>query len=85
MLKFNCNVQNRKDLVKRLADLTNMESRYMGAPNFAYKIGPYTVECDGTLAVDEADADMKVLSTFGRRRNRRSAPRSPEPPADTAP
>ena len=64
MLKFMDNLSNRKALVKRVENMSGQKSRYMGAPSFAYKVGSYTVARDGTLTVEEADADMEMINAF---------------------
>ena len=64
MLSFDCIAQNRKELVSRLKELSDLASRYAGAPSFAYVVGPYTVARDGTLSVEETDADMAILEVL---------------------
>ena len=64
MLKFECSAQNRKELVTSLKELTGLNSRYAGAPSFVYVVGPYTVARDGTLSIEETEADRAVLSSL---------------------
>lgn len=64
MLTFECSAQNRKELVTSLKELTGLNSRYAGAPSFAYVVGPYTVARDGTLSIEETEADRAVLSSL---------------------
>ena len=49
--RFTKNIENRKDLVKKISSITGIASRYTGMPRAAYEIGAFTVEKDGTLAV----------------------------------
>ena len=49
--RFAKNIENRKDLVKKISSITGIASRYTGMPKAAYEIGAFTVEKDGTLAV----------------------------------
>ena len=44
-----------KKLVKLISSHLGVESRYLGAPSFAYSIGNYTVNKDGSLSWDEDD------------------------------
>lgn len=51
----------RKKLVAAISEITGTESKYLGMPSMAYKIGDYTVEKDGTLcwpALNFADPDF---------------------------
>lgn len=53
----------RKDLVKKIEELTGEKAKYMGVPSCAYKIGDYEVAKDGTLSwPDLNDADLELLS-----------------------
>ena len=49
--RFAKNVENRKELVKKISSITGITSRYTGMPRMAYEIGNFLVEKDGTLAV----------------------------------
>ena len=49
--RFAKNIENRKDLVKKISSITGIASRYTGMPKASYEIGNFTVEKDGTLAV----------------------------------
>lgn len=57
------NVENRKDLVKRLEALTGLKARYTFMPRCAYEIGAFTVEKDGTLTVQDG-ADLSILAAL---------------------
>ena len=64
--KFNAVKERRKELVAAIADITGCKSRYCGAPGFAFAVGGYTVDRDGTLICDEqtdgqTDADTRNL------------------------
>ena len=52
---FNVSGDTRKKLVKLISSHLGVESRYLGAPSFAYSIGHYTVNKDGSLSWDEDD------------------------------
>lgn len=63
MKKFEKNIDDRKLLVARLSELTGLNSRYTFVPRCAYEIGPFTVEKDGRLTVEEG-ADENILQTL---------------------
>lgn len=52
---FNASGEAKKRLVKLISSHLGVESRYLGAPSFAYSIGNYTVNKDGSLSWDEND------------------------------
>ena len=53
--RFTKNINNRKDLVKKISSITGIASRYTGMPSMAYQIGNFTIEKDGTLVVTMYD------------------------------
>ena len=56
---YNVTGAARKDLVKKIEELTGEKAKYLGVPSCAYKIGDYEVSKDGTLSwPDLNDADM---------------------------
>ena len=63
MKKFEKNINNRKELVARISQLTGLDARYTFVPRCAYEIGAFTVEKDGTLTVEEG-ADENVLQAL---------------------
>ena len=63
MKKFEKNIENRKELVARISQLTGQDARYTFVPRCAYEIGAFTVEKDGSLTVEEG-ADEIVLQTL---------------------
>lgn len=52
---FNVSGDTKKKLVKLISSHLGLESKYLGAPSFAYSIGNYTVNKDGSLSWDEDD------------------------------
>ena len=52
---FNVSGESKKRLVKLISSHLGVESRYLGAPSFAYSIGAYTVNKDGSLSWEEDD------------------------------
>lgn len=64
MMKFEKNIEERKELVKRLGELTGISPYYTKVPRCAYEIGDYTVERDGSLTVEEDAADLGILAAL---------------------
>ena len=64
MLKFNRNTEERKTIATRLGELTGLQPFYTRAPRYAYEIGPYTVDRNGDLFVDEEQADADILTAL---------------------
>ena len=52
-MKITTTASNRKDIVKAIEEMTGENSKYMRSPTFAYQIGNFTVERDGTVEVKE--------------------------------
>ena len=63
MRKFEKNIEDRKQLVNRLKELTGQSSRYTFVPRCAYVVGSFTVEKDGSLTMEDG-ADEQVLNTL---------------------
>ena len=62
--KYNLSVtvRDRKELVRRLEELTGLTANYTYVPRCAYEIGAFTVERDCSLTVGEdADENIKHL------------------------
>lgn len=64
MMRFELNITDRKELVKRLGELTGTAPHYTRMPRCAYEIGDYTVERDGSLTVEEDAADLGILAAL---------------------
>ena len=63
MNKYAVTAPSRKDLVRRIAALTGLVPVYTHVPRCAYVIGPYAVEKDGVMNVEEG-ADISVIDTL---------------------
>ena len=59
-IRFNVPGQKRKDLVKEISTWLGCESKYLGAPSMAYKVGFATIGKDGTFTV-ETTADEETV------------------------
>ena len=62
-MNYALNIDNRKDLVKKIEALTGLKSRYTMMPRCAYEIGAFTVEKDGSLTAAD-DADKNVIDAL---------------------
>ena len=52
---FNISGESKKRLVKLISSHLGLESKYLGVPSCAYRIGGYTVNKDGSLSWEEDD------------------------------
>ena len=52
---FNVSGESKKRLVKLISSHLGLQSKYLGVPSCAYRIGGYTVNKDGSLSWDEDD------------------------------
>ena len=61
--KFNVTGARRKELVKAISEILNTAPEYKGAPTFAYVIGGFTVNKEGTLSASEnnSEEDLEQL------------------------
>jgi len=58
-IRFNRTGTERKVLVAAVSEIVGCESKYMGAPGFAYSVGQYTIDKGGALIVSgQADPTM---------------------------
>ena len=57
-LKYNVTGSDRKRLVAAISEITEVPSKYLGAPSFAYEVDYFTIDKTGTLSFDDrADSD----------------------------
>ena len=59
-IRFNAKGAQRKALVKAIADITGADSKYLGAPTFAYEVDYLTIDREGTLIFDDS-ADTEEI------------------------
>ncbi len=60
---FNVSGEDRKKLVKAIAEHLGLEAKYLGVPSCAYQIGTYMVSKDGALSwADMVDTDPEHLN-----------------------
>ena len=62
---YNVTGVRRKELVAAIGEFTGAEPEYKAAPSFAYKIGEYTVDKEGTLTGPENPALIESLKEQG--------------------
>jgi hypothetical protein len=58
--KFNVTGARRKELVMAISEILNTAPEYKGAPTFAYVIGGFTVNKEGTLCIDEENGSAEI-------------------------
>jgi len=58
--KFNVTGARRKELVLAISEILNTASEYQGPPTFAYVIGGFTVNKEGTLITSEINSDEEL-------------------------
>ena len=63
-IKYNVTGDRRKALVAVMRDVLQDTTRYLGAPSFAFQVGAYTVDKNGTVicpdGTDEAQIEMLI-------------------------
>lgn len=68
-IKFNATGAMRKELVKAAGEITGCDPVYKGAPTFAYEIGSFFVDKDGTLIFGDTDSEQaeRLVEGLGQR------------------
>ena len=62
-IRFNATGAQRKALVKAIAEITGADSKYLGAPTFAYEVDYFTIDKEGTLVFDDS-ADTEEIENL---------------------
>ncbi len=57
-VKYNATGERRKELVGAISEITESPAVYKGAPTFAYEIGGFTVDKEGTLSFGSMDSEL---------------------------
>lgn len=65
-INFNVTGTKRKELVKCIADFTECESKYKGAPTFAYEVDYFTIDRNGTLIFDDRADSAEIEQLLER-------------------
>lgn len=60
-MKINCLIKDKKMIKEELEKRLNLKAKYLGAPSFAYKIGPYILNHNITIFVRDEEADIEML------------------------
>jgi hypothetical protein len=63
-ISYNKTGKERKALVAALVEATDAEVKYLGAPTFAYEVGGYTIDKEGTLT---GRANKKLVAALAAR------------------
>jgi hypothetical protein len=70
-INYNCTGADRKKLVTSIAKITGADSKYLGAPTFAYQVDYFTIDRNGGVTFDDrADSEeieslLEKLDTAG--------------------
>ncbi len=59
-MQIRTNVNDRKKVVKLLAEFLDEQAIYLGPPTFSYQIGECTVDRDGTITVESEEMEEKL-------------------------
>lgn len=59
-IKFNVTGSERKQLVNAIAEIAEVESKYSGAPSFAYEVDYFTIDRNGTLFFDDRADSQEI-------------------------
>ncbi len=68
-INFNLTGENRKDLAQAVSEITDLAMNYKGVPTFAYEIGDFLIDKEGTLIFpDGTDNEYakKVMSELSK-------------------
>ena len=57
--------ENRKELVKAVAEILGEPSKYLGPPSFGYQIGGAIVDRDGNIEIEDGEMLQKELQRRG--------------------
>ena len=60
-MEIKTTARNRKDVVNAIREFTGEDSVYLGPPTFAYQVGNFTIDRDGTVIVEE---EVQGLAEF---------------------
>ena len=52
-MEIKTTARNRKDVVNAIREFTGEDSVYLGPPTFAYQVGNFMIDRDGTVTVEE--------------------------------
>lgn len=64
-MTVNTQTTDRKAMAKALAEHLGTEAKYMGIPSYAYQVGDYTVNHDGSISGDDLEAIRPFLEEHG--------------------
>ncbi len=62
-LNYNVTGSKRKELVNLIANFTDCDAHYKGAPSFAYEVDYFTIDKNGTVSFDDR-ADSKEIEAL---------------------
>jgi hypothetical protein len=59
-LNYNVSGECRKELVASIAEITGTDSKYLGAPTFAYQVDYFTIDRNGIVTFDDRADSEKI-------------------------
>lgn len=65
-LKYNVTGADRKRLVNLIAEITGCDTKYLGAPTFAYEVDCFTIDKNGSVTFDDRADSEKIEQIIDR-------------------
>ena len=62
-MRFNVTGEERKRLVSAISEIVDLPANYLGTPTFAYEIGEFTVDREGTLFAGSS-LDLELMDNL---------------------
>lgn len=62
-ISYNHTGADRKPLIAAISTITGAEAKYLGAPTFAYQVGPFTIDRSGEVTFDDG-ADSAAIENL---------------------
>lgn len=80
-INFNLTGEKRKDLARTVSEIADLPMNYKGVPSFAYEIGEFVIDKEGSLTIpDETDNELvrKIMSGLSERGFNPQGPTDPD-------
>jgi len=78
-INYNLTGAQRKTLVTAITEILETESKYLGAPSFAYQVGEYHIDKNGTVTGPENTNMVDLLHQNGFRADEKTYADAPNP------
>ena len=66
-MRFETTTDNRKNVVKAIEEATGLKAKYQGPPTFAYIIGGFTIDRDGSVENDNEEEALSIKAELASR------------------